>query len=226
MHPGAAWRQRKLKEEEWPPSTPRDCGQHRKTVCHSCINKHETSSTPNCLDCAPVNKVDRQLPVSPGRKSPPPLPALLSCLSRVQSTGSCRVGLPPSMAPARPPAPFCFLGTQQHSHLGHGASAHKQTRPEAVAGWMLASIALGRWDWQPTSWSRPQTGQSSASTMCEGLGGWGRPHAASLGLESTLTPQVTSTCHLRFRSFLCGLHRLRVSTFSCAFLTVAFRGQC
>lgn len=70
--PGTGWRQRRLEEKEWPQSTHRDCGRHRKTVCQRYMNKHETSSTPDCFNCAPVNKVDRQLLVSLRQEKPSP----------------------------------------------------------------------------------------------------------------------------------------------------------
>lgn len=56
------------------------------------MNKHETPLTPDSLDCSPVNKVTSSCWFPQAGGALPTLPALLSCLPRVQGTGYCRVG--------------------------------------------------------------------------------------------------------------------------------------
>lgn len=81
------------------------------------MNKHEMPLTCNSLDCSLVNKVASSCWFPQAGGVLPSLPALLSCLCRVQGTGYCRMGQQAA------PTSFLFLGIWQRDHLRHAASA-------------------------------------------------------------------------------------------------------
>lgn len=117
--------------------------------------------TPNCLNCAPVNKVDRQLLVSPRQGGPSPLfPPCLAAPPEYWGPEPAGRISPPSCAPAWSPAPSCspLCAAAQCSPLGHGANTHNQTGTDAGecrrGNWQVG-LAAGFLELTP-GWAEPR----------------------------------------------------------------------
>lgn len=124
--------------------------------------------TPKCLNCALVNEVDRQLPVSPraGRALPP---ALLRGLPRVP--GTLQVRSPSLLCPSLALAPSFTLVPNSTVPALEGMEPILRSTQERKVGcgrcWPGA-VQTGRWGWQLASGSRPHAGQSLEIHTCKG----------------------------------------------------------